>query len=58
MTRPPAGAVAITPAEAAAVDRLLDAYISTEDGDPGMADLRTLLVKIRQIDQDHAAYYT
>lgn len=46
----------VTPREAAALDRLLQAYLVTEDGDPGMGDLRTLYSKLRQIDQDHTVY--
>lgn len=46
--------VSITPREAAALDRLLDAY--QDYTDPGMADLATLCVKVRRLDQDHAAY--
>jgi len=46
----------ITPREAAALDRLLDAYVGNEDGDPGMGDLRTLRSKVAKIEQDHAVY--
>ncbi len=46
----------ITPREAAALDRLLAAYVGNEEADPGMADLRSLQTKVRRLDQDHAAY--
>ena len=46
----------ITPREAAALDRLLDAYVGNEDGDPGMDDLRVLQQKVGRLDQDHTAY--
>jgi hypothetical protein len=46
----------ITPREAAALDRLLDAYVGNEDADPGMDDLRTLRAKLNGIEQDHALY--
>lgn len=46
----------ITPREAAALDRLLQAYLATEDGDPGADDLRALYGKVRPLDQDHAVY--
>ena len=44
----------ITPSEAAAVDRLLNAY--GDDADPGTADLISLREKIRRLEQDHTAY--
>jgi hypothetical protein len=46
----------ISPREAAALDRLLHAYVGNDDGDPGMDDLRTLQEKVRRLDQDHTAY--
>lgn len=46
----------ITPREAAALDRLLHAYVGNDDTDPGMADLRTLHDKVRQLYQDHTDY--
>jgi len=46
----------ITPREAAALDRLLDAYVGNEEADAGMDDLRTLQRKVQQLDQDHTAY--
>jgi hypothetical protein len=47
----------ITPRAAAALDRLLDAYVDNEDGDPGMPDLRELKAKLQHLDQDHTAYH-
>jgi hypothetical protein len=49
-------ALMITAREAAALDRLLDAYVGNEDNDPGMPDLRTLQSKILDLEQDHTAY--
>jgi hypothetical protein len=47
----------LTPRQAAALDRLLDAYIATKDTtDPGIGDLRVLHDKVQGLDQDHAAY--
>ena len=46
----------LTPREAAALDRLLDAYVTTEKGDPGVADLRSIAAKIARLPQDHEAY--
>lgn len=47
-----------TPREAAALDRLLDAYVVTEEGDPGIEDLRSLRLKVIGISQDHTKYAT
>lgn len=49
---------AITPQEAAALHRLLDAYTAACAGeaDPGLTDLRTLTGKIQAMPHDHAAY--
>lgn len=46
----------VTAREAAALDRLLDAYTSTEGSDPGLPELRSLLVKVGRLPQDHGAY--
>lgn len=46
----------ITPREAAALDRLLQAYLATEEGDAGADDLRALYGKVRRLDQDHTVY--
>lgn len=48
--------VAIPPREAAALDRLLDAYLVTEPNDPGLADLARLRERLRNLDMDHEAY--
>jgi hypothetical protein len=48
--------VAVTPREAAALHRLLQTYLVTEEGDAGMADLATFYVKVDRIEQDHTAY--
>lgn len=48
--------LAITPREAAALHRLLDAYIVTETGDAGIGDLRSLHGKAGQLDKDHTLY--
>ncbi len=53
-----ASRITITPREAAALDRLMDAYVGNDDGDPGMDDLRTLQRKVRRLAQDHTAYDT
>lgn len=50
--------ITITPREAAALSRLLDAYTQTvnDADDPGMDDLRSVNRKVFRIDHDHAAY--
>lgn len=48
--------VTIRPREAAALDRLLDAYLSTEESEPGRADLVAFYQRLRRVEQDHAAY--
>jgi hypothetical protein len=46
----------LTPREAAALDRLLDAYVRTEEGDPGLDDLKSVRHKLLIIAQDHTVY--
>jgi hypothetical protein len=46
----------LTPREAAALDRLLNAYVCTEEGDPGLEDLRAVRRKLIRLAQDHTAY--
>ncbi len=46
----------LTPRQAAALDRLLDAYTHTEEGDPGMEDLRAVRHKLLLFPQDHTVY--
>lgn len=46
----------LTPREAAALDRLLDAYTRTEEGDPGMEDLKSVRHKLLIFPQDHTVY--
>lgn len=46
----------LTPREAAALHRLLDAYTLTETTDPGIDDLRRLRARVGHLPQDHAAY--
>lgn len=46
----------LTPREAAALHRLLDAYALTETTDPGIDDLRRLRARVGHLPQDHAAY--
>ncbi len=46
----------LTPREAAALDRLLDAYIRTEEGDPGIEQLRSVRQKLLLFPQDHTVY--
>jgi hypothetical protein len=48
----------LTPREAAALDRLLDAYVRTEEGDPGLEDLKSVRKKLLLVDQNHVAYAT
>lgn len=39
-----------------ALDRLLDAYVHTEECDPGMDDLRSVRNKLPLFSQDHTVY--
>lgn len=48
----------ISPTEAAALDRLLDAYLATDNGDPGWHDLAALKSRIEHAQMDHSAYET
>lgn len=48
----------LTPREAAALDRLLEAYCLTEESDPGIDDLRSIRQKVLGIGQNHIAYAT
>ncbi len=48
----------LTPREAAALDRLLDAYVRTEEGDPGLEDLKSVRIKLLMVNQNHIAYAT
>jgi len=48
----------INPKEAAALDRLLDAYLATDNGDPGWLDLTAFESRIEHAQMDHAAYET
>lgn len=48
--------VTCTPREAAALDRLLDAYLATEEVDPGHSDLAQFHRRLRGIHQDHSTY--
>lgn len=48
----------LTPREAAALDRLLDAYLRTEVDDPGLDDLKAVRLKLIAIGQNHIAYAT
>jgi hypothetical protein len=48
----------LTPREAAALDRLLDAYVRTEQADPGIEDLRSVRLKLIGVGQNHVAYAT
>lgn len=50
--------IMLTPREAAALDRLLDAYVRTEDGDPGLEDLKSVRRKLLHVNQNHVAYAT
>lgn len=51
-------ALNISAREAAALDRLLDAYTAGpgDEGDPGLEDLRAVHRKIGRLPQDHALY--
>ena len=46
----------LTPREAAALDRLLAAYVVTEEGDPGLEDLKSVRRKLLLFPQDHTLY--
>lgn len=46
----------LTPREAAALDRLLDAYVRTEEADPGIEDLKSVRRKVIRVAQDHTIY--
>jgi len=47
----------LTPVQAAALDRLLDVYVRTDDtSDPGLAALREIQPVLACLPQDHAAY--
>lgn len=46
----------LTPREAAALDRLLQAYTGTDESDPGRDELLAVLAKVGRLPQDHAAY--
>jgi hypothetical protein len=48
--------VTINPREAAALDRLLDAYLATDMGDPGRGDLLALKSRVEKWEHDHSAY--
>lgn len=50
--------IALTPREAAALDRLLDAYTRTEQADPGLEDLKSVRKKLLTVNQNHIAYAT
>lgn len=46
----------LTPREVAAVHRLLDAYIVTDDTDPGLIDLVSAHRRLGQLEMDNSAY--
>lgn len=46
----------LPPLEAAALSRLLDAYLATDEADPGADDLRRTAARVDRLEQDHAAY--
>jgi hypothetical protein len=48
--------LSVTPRQAAALDRLLDAYVATEEHDPGLEDLSALRDKVARLEHDHSAY--
>lgn len=48
--------VSVSPRQAAALHRLLSAYVVTEEGDPGLEDLRALMVFVERLEQDHSLY--
>jgi uncharacterized protein (DUF1015 family) len=48
----------LTPREAAALDRLLDAYVRTDQGDPGLEDLKSVRHKLLLVSQNHIVYAT
>jgi hypothetical protein len=49
--------LSITATEAAALDRLLDAYLASGDrSDPGLSDLALLRTRVAALYHDHRAY--
>lgn len=46
----------MSPREVAAVYRLLDAYLVTEESDPGLADLVRVHRGLSELQMDHSAY--
>lgn len=46
----------ITPREAAALHRLLDAYLGSTRDDPGVADLDRVMRKVGRLTHDHSVY--
>lgn len=50
--------VSLTPREAAALDRLLSAYLRNEPDDPGLEDLKSVQLKVLRVGQNHIAYAT
>jgi hypothetical protein len=48
--------LSVTPRQAAALDRLLDAYVATDEHDPGLPDLVALREKVGRLEHDHSAY--
>lgn len=46
----------VTRREAAALHRLLQAYVLTEQDDPGMPELRALYARLADAPQDHSVY--
>jgi hypothetical protein len=49
-------AYGLSPLEAAALHRLLDAYIATESADPGLPDLIRVRERLSLMRQDHKRY--
>jgi hypothetical protein len=46
----------VTPREAAALHRLLDAYLATDELDPGSEDLTRTMKRLERLEHDHSAY--
>lgn len=48
--------LALTPCEAAALSRLVDAYTATDESDPGLRDLLSVQRKVDHLTHDHGWY--
>lgn len=46
----------VSPREAAALHRVLDSYLMTEEADPGLRDLRAVSNRLGRSEMDHSVY--